>query len=81
MSVEIDGKDRSDAASGPVIYERFSLFVEAAIFLDEIPRLGPKTKKKLLSVFGSINNLSKAEDKEIVKIIGPKLAKNLRQYI
>jgi len=50
-------------------------------FLDEIPGIGPKTKKKILSYFGSLSALKKAPFKEIKRIMGKKKANILKKYL
>lgn len=48
--------------------------------IDDIPGIGPKTKKKLLSKFGSLKSIKQADIGEIVKLIGPKKANILIKY-
>ncbi|MEO6077968.1 MAG: excinuclease ABC subunit UvrC, partial [Candidatus Andersenbacteria bacterium] len=47
--------------------------------LDEVPGIGPKTKKALLKEFGSVKNIKDSEDIEIEKIIGIQKTKILRE--
>lgn len=49
--------------------------------LDEIPGLGPRTKKKLLSRFGSLKNIRAADDKALIQAIGPAKTKSLRNFL
>lgn len=49
--------------------------------LDEIPGLGPRTKKKLLSRFGSLKNIRAADDSALIQTIGPAKTKNLRNFL
>lgn len=49
--------------------------------LDEIPGIGPKTKKKLLNHFGSLKNIKAARDEELIEVIGHKAAESLKDYI
>jgi len=49
--------------------------------LDEVPGIGPKTKKKLLAHFGSLKNIRAASDKELVDVIGVKQVEMLRDYL
>ncbi len=49
--------------------------------LDEIPTIGPETKKKLLKTFGSLRGVSQARDWELEKVVGIKKATILRQYL
>ena len=50
-------------------------------WLEEVPSIGPETKKKLLRTFGSTRGVLQARDFELEKILGPKKAALLRQYI
>lgn len=54
---------------------------QTASMLDEIPTIGPSTKKKLLRTFGSIRGVVQARDWELDKAIGQKKAAVLRQYL
>lgn len=54
---------------------------QTASLLDEIPTIGPATRKKLLKTFGSMRGLMQARDFEIEKTIGEKKAAILMQYI
>jgi len=49
--------------------------------LDDIPTIGPETRKKLLKTFGSIRGVVQARDFELVKVVGEKKAAILKQYI
>lgn len=49
--------------------------------LDGIIGIGPKTKKKLLEKFGSIDLIKKAKDKELVTVVGEKVAKRLKENL
>lgn len=49
--------------------------------LDEIPGLGPKTKKKLLNRFGSLKGIRSATDQQLKQIIGSSKTKTLRNYL
>lgn len=49
--------------------------------LDEIPTIGPTTKKKLLRTFGSVRGIEQARKMELERLIGLKKAAILRQYI
>lgn len=50
-------------------------------WLDEVPGVGPITKKKLIRTFGSAKGVTLARHEELVKTIGEKQATILRQYI
>lgn len=50
-------------------------------FLDDIPTIGPATRKKLLKAFGSVKRMTEARTWELEKVVGPKKAAILRQYI
>jgi len=49
--------------------------------LDEVPGIGPLTKKKLLKTFGSLRGVQQARDFELEKVLGSKKATILRQYL
>lgn len=49
--------------------------------LDEVPGIGPTTKKKLLLTFGSMRGIMQARQPELEKVLGEKKAAVLRQYI
>lgn len=49
--------------------------------LDEVPSIGPETKRKLLKEFGSLRGVMQARDAELDALIGEKKATTLRQYI
>jgi excinuclease ABC subunit C len=52
---------------------------QTSSILDEIPGVGPATRKKLLKTFGSTKNLRFVSDIELQKSVGKK-AKIIRQY-
>ncbi len=54
---------------------------QTSSLLDDIPTIGPETRKKLLKTFGSYRGIVQARDFELDKTIGEKKAKILRQYI
>lgn len=49
--------------------------------LDSILGVGPKTKKKLISHFGSINKIKNADMAEISKVTGDKLARKIKEAL
>jgi excinuclease ABC subunit C len=54
---------------------------QTSSMLDDIPTIGPDTKKKLLRTFGSYKGIEQARDFELEKVVGPKKATILRQYL
>ncbi len=54
---------------------------QTASVLDDIPTIGPTTRKKLLKTFGSIKGIMQARDWELDKTVGEKKATILRQYL
>jgi excinuclease ABC subunit C len=54
---------------------------QIASTLDDIPTIGPATKKKLLRTFGSLRGVSTATMDEIAAIVGDKKAELIRQYL
>jgi excinuclease ABC subunit C len=54
---------------------------QTASMLDEIPSIGPATRKKLLKTFGSVRGVLQARDWELEKTIGDKKAVILKQYL
>lgn len=54
---------------------------QTASLLDDIPTIGPSTRKKLLKTFGSLSGVRQARQWELEKVVGPKKAEILRQYI
>lgn len=49
--------------------------------LDEVPGIGPTTKKKLLKTFGSLKGVRQAQQTELEKLLGEKKATVLQQYL
>jgi len=49
--------------------------------LDDIPGIGPITRKKLLKTFGSIKGIGQASELDIADVVGGKTAKLLKQYL
>jgi len=54
---------------------------QTASALDQIPGIGPVTRKKLLKVFGSYRGVSLASDDEIEQVIGSQKLKALRHNL
>ena len=54
---------------------------QTASMLDEIPTIGPATRKKLLKTFGSVRGVMQARDWELEKVIGEKKTVILKQYL
>lgn len=54
---------------------------QTASALDEIPTIGPATRKKLLKTFGSLRGVMQARDFELEKVVGTKKAIILKQYL
>lgn len=54
---------------------------QTASLLDDIPSIGPATRKKLLKTFGSLRGVMQARDWELEKVVGEKKATILRQYL
>ena len=54
---------------------------QTASMLDDIPTIGPTTRKKLLRTFGSIRGVMQARDFELEKTIGEKKTVILKQYL
>ncbi|MDQ2973558.1 MAG: GIY-YIG nuclease family protein [bacterium] len=50
-------------------------------WLDEVPTIGPLTRKKLIRQFGSVRAVVQARNDELITSIGPKKAAILKQYI
>lgn len=54
---------------------------QTASVLDDIPTIGPATRKKLLKTFGSMRGIMQARDWELEKVVGEKKAAILKQYL
>jgi excinuclease ABC subunit C len=54
---------------------------QTASMLDDIPTIGPATRKKLIKTFGSMRGVMQARDWELEKVLGEKKAIILRQYL
>lgn len=49
--------------------------------LDDIPGIGPVTRKKLLKIFGSVRGLRAATDAELVKVVGEARAAAIKSHV
>ena len=49
--------------------------------LDEIPGIGPVSKKKMLKAFGSVKGISQASDDELAKVIGKARVIHVRKFV
>lgn len=54
---------------------------QSSSLLDDIPTIGPSTRKKLLRTFGSIRGVAQASDEELTRAVGSKRAVLLRQHL
>ncbi len=54
---------------------------QTASMLDDIPTIGPTTRKKLIKTFGSLRGVMQARDFELEKVVGEKKAAILKQYL
>lgn len=54
---------------------------QTASRLDDIPTIGPATRKKLLTVFGSLRAVQQARHDDLVRVVGAKKAALLVQYL
>jgi len=54
---------------------------QVSSLLDEIPTIGPESRKKLLKTFGSYKGIEQARDWELEKVVGQKKTAILKQYI
>ncbi len=54
---------------------------QTASVLDDIPTIGPATRKKLLTTFGSLKGIRQARKWELDRAVGAKKATILRQYL
>ncbi|HYH35970.1 MAG TPA: helix-hairpin-helix domain-containing protein, partial [Candidatus Saccharimonadales bacterium] len=52
---------------------------QTASLLDDIPGIGPATRKKLLRTFGSMRGVTQASEQELATVVGPKKARLLKQ--
>lgn len=54
---------------------------QTASLLDDIPGVGPATRKKLLKAFGSVKGITEATEDELKAVVGPKLAATLKRVM
>jgi excinuclease ABC subunit C len=54
---------------------------QTASLLDDIPGIGPATRKKLLKKFGSMKGISEASQTELALVLGDKKAATVRTYL
>lgn len=54
---------------------------QTASVLDDIPTIGPATRKKLIKTFGSMRGVLQARDQDLIKVLGEKKAAILKQYL
>lgn len=54
---------------------------QTASVLDDIPGIGPVTRKKLIKTFGSTRGVMAASTGELTAAVGPKMAAKLRGYL
>ena len=54
---------------------------QVSSMLDDIPTIGPDTRKKLLRTFGSYKGIQQARHEELEKLVGPSKAAILKQYL
>jgi excinuclease ABC subunit C len=54
---------------------------QTASLLDDIPGIGPATRKKLLRTFGSVRGVAQASEAELVAVVGLKKARLIKQMV
>lgn len=54
---------------------------QTASLLDDIPGIGPATRKKLIKTFGSVRGVAGASDPELEQVVGAQKAAKLRQHL
>lgn len=73
---------RDEAHRFTIAYHRLLRSKQARrSILDEVPGIGPATKKTLLQRFGSLKQIRAASDSELAEIIGTAKVKVLRDYL
>ena len=54
---------------------------QSASILEEVPTVGPSSRKKLLKEFGGMRGIVQAREWELAKIVGPAKARLIKQYL
>jgi excinuclease ABC subunit C len=54
---------------------------QTASLLDDIPGVGPATRKQLLRAFGSMRGIAKASPTELKQVVGSRKASVIARYI
>jgi excinuclease ABC subunit C len=54
---------------------------QTASLLDDIPGVGPATRKKLLKTFGSVRGIQNATEAEITAVVGAELAQKISTFL
>ena len=54
---------------------------QTASLLEEIPTVGPASRKKLLKTFGSMHGVMQAREWELAKVVGQAKARLIKQYL
>jgi excinuclease ABC subunit C len=54
---------------------------QTASRLDDIPGIGPATRKKLLKTFGSVRGIASAEEADISKVVGETKARSIKNIL
>jgi excinuclease ABC subunit C len=54
---------------------------QTASLLDDIPGVGPATRKKLLRTFGSVRGIQNAPEAELTAVVGTVLAKKISHFL
>jgi excinuclease ABC subunit C len=54
---------------------------QTASMLDDVPGIGPATRRKLIKTFGSLRSVSLASEDDLTKIVGQSKAKRLHAFL
>lgn len=54
---------------------------QTASLLDDVPGIGPATRKRLIKAFGSLRGMSNVTTNELAAVIGSQKARRLQQYL